>query len=819
MSDQVRLDLPIILPGVPDAKDACVERLTRSLRGQKGISKAHVVAAVNGEPDRLCIHYDPDTISLPRIRQRAKSLGTELTDQYRHLSWSVEGISRPRRARAIARRLRQIEGVIEAEASAAERIRVEYNRSATGEEEIQDVLLSMGVQPLRGVLDARDLSREEADESPSDHEEEGHDHGGIFGEKSELIYSLLAGVCVAAGFGLSFVSGISFWIPWGCYAGGYIFGGYYTVLEALDTLREGEFEVDFLMLVAAAGAAALGKWLEGAFLLFLFSLGHSLEHYAMERARQAIESLAELAPDTALVRRDGEVREVSVDELAAGDTVLVKPNERIPADGFVTDGESAVNQAPVTGESVPVDKMPVNDPDAALKTPDDLGAAHRLFAGTINGSGALEMRVTRRSDETTISRVVQMVTEAEAEKSPTERFTDRFERYFVPAVLGLVVLLLFAWIPLDEPFADSFYRAMAVLVAASPCALAIATPSAVLSAVGRAGQGGVLVKGGGPLEQLGRLGAVAFDKTGTLTEGKPRVTDVLPCDGVTEEDVLRTAVPVENLSDHPLARAVVEFGKEKLGSKAFDDAHDLESITGRGVKASMGREPVYIGKEALFGEIGGPAVPDALRETVQEMQSDGQTTMIVRRGKEYLGVIGLADTPRKEAAEVVQKLREIGIEHQVVISGDNQRVVDAVAKKLGIDEARGDLLPDDKVEAIRQLSEEERVAMVGDGVNDAPAMANATVGIAMGAAGSDVALETADVALMADDLSHLPFAVGLSRQTSRIIRQNLWVALGMVLILIPATIAGLNIGLAVVLHEGSTLVVVGNALRLLGYSS
>jgi ATPase, P-type (transporting), HAD superfamily, subfamily IC len=516
MSDHVRLDLPVVLPEVPDADDACVGRLTESLQEQAGVTETHVATAPNGAPARLCVHYDPDTISLPRIRQRAQGLGTELTDQYGHLSWTVEGISRPRRARTIARRLRRIDGVVEAEASAAGQIRVEYDRAKADEDKIRDGLRSMNVQVQGDVLHARGPAGGTGGKAA------GHDyeHGGLFGAQTELVFAILAGVCVAAGVGASFVGAVPDGVSWGLYVAGYVFGGTYTVREAADTLRAGEFEVDFLMLVAAGGAAVLGKWLEGAFLLFLFSLGHALEHYAMGRARRAIESLADLAPDTALVRRNGTEREMSVEELRVGDTVVVKPSERIPADGVVTKGESAVDQAPVTGESVPVDKVPVEAPEAVGEAT-DVGAAHRVYAGTINGRGALEVRVTKQADETTLSRVVQMITEAEAEKAPTERFTDRFERVFVPAVLGLVGLLLFAWVPLEEPFADSFYRAMAVLVAASPCALAIATPSAVLSGVARAGQGGVLVKGGGPLERLGRLGAVAFDKTGTLTEGKP----------------------------------------------------------------------------------------------------------------------------------------------------------------------------------------------------------------------------------------------------------------------------------------------------------
>ena len=822
MSDRIQLDLPILLPDVPDAKDACVERLTASLQGRAGIDRAHVAPAENGTPDRLCVHYDPETISLSRIRQMAKSLGSEITDQYGHLVWGVEGISHPRRARTIAKRLRRIEGVVEAEASASERIRVEFDRSVVSEQAIRETLRSMGVRVRGDVIDVRDVEADGHHHEGEDHDHD-HDHGGVFGEQTELIFAILSGLCVVTGFGLSFVGAVPGWVPVSVYGAGYFFGGYYTVREAVDALRVGEFEVDFLMLVAAVGAAVLGKWLEGAFLLFLFSLGHALEHYAMGRARQAIESLAELAPDTALVRRNGEEVEVPVEELSVGDTVLVKPGARIPADGIVVEGESAVDQSPVTGESVPVDKTPVDDPGAAMEAPDKLDATHRVYAGTINGHGAIDVRVTTRADETTISRVVQMVTEAEADKSPTERFTDRFERIFVPSVLGLVVLLLFAWVPLDETFADSFYRAMAVLVAASPCALAIATPSAVLSGVARAGQSGVLVKGGGPLEQLGRLGAVAFDKTGTLTEGEPRVTDVWPYDGTSEADLLRTAVAVERLSDHPLAEAVVQYGEEHLDDMGAA-ASDLESVTGQGVKATVDGEPVYVGKDDLFDEKGnlrlpGPPLPEAIREQVESLESEGRTTMIVRKGERYLGVMGLADAPREGAAAMVERLRDLGIRRMIMISGDNQRVVDAVAAQMGIDEARGDLLPDDKVTAVRQLREEEDVAMVGDGVNDAPAMANASVGIAMGAAGSDVALETADVALMADKLDPLPFAVGLSRQTRRVIRQNLWLALGMVAILVPATIFGLQIGPAVVLHEGSTLLVVGNALRLLRYEA
>ena len=654
----------------------------------------------------------------------------------------------------------------------------------------------------------------------SDGNHDGHDHeGGLLGEKTELIFALLAGALVLAGWLCERSEVGPDWLSTALYCTAYIFGGYFTLKEAVDNLREKRFEIDTLMLVAAAGAAALGKWGEGALLLFLFSLGHSLEHFAMGRARRAIEALAELAPETAIVRRGDKTEEVSVESLQPGDVVLVKPNERLPADGVVTKGTTSVNQAPVTGESVPVDKEPVADARAAIAAFDKAPANNRVFAGTINGAGSIEVMVARLATQSTMARVVQMVSEAEAQRSPTQQFTDKFEKKFVPAVLGLVVLLMFAFAVIDEPFADSFYRAMAVLVAASPCALAISVPSAVLSGVARAGRSGVLVKGGGPLENLGTLTSIAFDKTGTLTEGKPKMTDVVTAPGADEAELLSVVLAVESHSDHPLASALVAGARERLGDKLQQiSANDVKSITGRGIEADVGGEKVYVAKPILFTELSVGAVPEALASANEKLVGDGRTTMIVFKGSRYLGVIGVMDTPREVAGEVMTKLRALGIERLIMISGDNQKVADSVARTVGLTEARGDLMPDQKVEEIKRLREAHgKVAMVGDGVNDAPAMANSTVGIAMGAAGSDVALEAADVALMGDDLSQLPFVVGLSRQTSGIIKQNLWVCLGVVAVLIPATIFGLNIGTAVLFHEGSTIIVVVNALRLLAF--
>lgn len=818
MTEKTKLDIALMLPAVPDARDACVRRLGDILTAKKGIETAHLVDTSRGGVSQICIHFDPDQLSIGEVRELAIRAGAELDQQFGHLLLNSQTMY-ARQASSFEARAKEIPGILDVAVSPTGLLKIEFDRKVTNEDSIRAALRKIGVPLTDAPVAAVEGDRPETKpKTPAEAHEHEHEHGGWLGEQAELLFAGICGILLVTGWLVSTFASTSPWIPWSLYLAAYVFGGYFTFREALENVRARRFEIDFLMLVAALGAASLGEWAEGALLLFLFSLGHSLEHFAMGRAKRAIEALAELAPQTALVRRGGNTEEISVDLLQVADVVVVKPNERIAADGFVIKGEGSVNQAPITGESVPVDKRPVADLQQAAANPNRLDAAHRVFAGTINNSGALEIQVTKLASESTLARVVQMVNEAETQKSPTQRLTDTFERRFVPTVLVLVVVLLFAWMVIDEPFSKSFYRAMAVLVAASPCALAISTPSAVLSGVARAARGGVLVKGGAPLEILGKVQIIAFDKTGTLTEGKPRLTDVVCAEGVTEAELLSVTVAVELLSDHPLAAAVVTGGKARMQNLPVLQAHDVQSITGRGVKAMVDDQVVTIGKESLFSESKSSALPPTILETLNQLKASGRTTMIVHRGDKYLGVIGLMDTPRSSARSVIARLRELGIQRMMMLSGDNQQVANAVAKDVGLDEAMGDLMPDDKVTAIRKLSENVSVAMVGDGVNDAPAMVNATVGIAMGAAGSDVALETADVALMADDLNHLPFAVGLSRQTSRIIRQNLWLSLGMVAFLVPATILGLRLGPAVLLHEGSTLLVVLNALRLLAYS-
>jgi Cd2+/Zn2+-exporting ATPase len=821
---KLELDLPVLLPEVPDERDQCVTSLLSALNAEGGIEKAHLKT---GTPPQVCIHYDPDQVALEKVKTIARRAGAEITERYRHLLLDVTGIRHQRHARQVGEKIGKTDGVIEAVVSGAGVARVEYDTTLTDENAVISAIRQTDIRILSDATAERSDDHAGHDHGPGEHGKEkhgagdghNHDHGGIFGENTELYFAIGSGVFWLVGLILSFLGGVPELVSTVLFVIAILMGGYFILIEAIQTIRQGKFEIDFLMLVAAAGACALGEFQEAALLLFLFSIGHALENYAMGRARKSIEALSDLAPPTALVKRNGATTEVGVEELMVGDVIVVRPNSKIAADGVIVSGTSAVDQAPITGESVPVDKLPVSNPEGDVDL-DTLPAEHRAFAGTINGSSPLEIRVLKLAGDSTLSRLVTLVKEAETQQSPTQQLTDKFERYFVPAVIGLVFLLLFAFLVIDEPFSKSFYRAMAVLVAASPCALAISTPSAVLAGVARAARQGVLIKGGRPLEDLGGT-ALAFDKTGTLTEGKPRLTEVITSGEASESELLTVAIAVEELSDHPLAAAIVTGGKERLGNSVttFPAAENLEALTARGVKATVAGKTVHIGNRRLFRELTGKEIPADIDQQMSKLEDTGNTAMIVHQDDRYLGIIAVMDVARPEAKATLAALKELGIKRMVMLTGDHQKVADAVAADIGITDPLGSLLPEDKVAAIERLrAEEGMVAMIGDGVNDAAAMAKSTVGIAMGAAGSDVALETADVALMADRLGNLPFAIGLSRKAKSIIRQNLVMSLGMVIILIPLTLLGIaEIGPAVIAHEGSTLVVVGNALRLLAY--
>lgn len=651
----------------------------------------------------------------------------------------------------------------------------------------------------------------------SENDGHNHDHGGIFGEKTELYFAILSGVFFFVGLLIENFLKTPNWLPLTSFIVAFFFGGYFTTLEAVGKIKRKEFEIDFLMLVAAAGAAYIGKWEEGALLLFLFSLGHALENYAMNKAKKSIEALGALSPKTALVKRKNMISEIPIEELVLNDIIVIKPNTKIAADGVIINGSSSINQASITGESIPVDKFAIEE----LTNLPEFNAINKtnvVYTGTINGDGVIEVQVLKLSEDSTISRLVKMVSEVETQKSPTQLLTKKFEKWFVPAVIFLVVSLCFAYLIIDETFNESLYRAISVLVAASPCALAISTPSAVLSAVARAAKSGVLIKGGRALEDLGSLTTIAFDKTGTLTEGKPKLTNAIPLNGFDENEFLSLVLDVESLSNHPLAKAIAKDIRQQFSIEHKNQASNIKAIQGKGIKASYNGNDVYIGNEQLIRSENIIISPEISLQ-MNELLQNGHTAMLVTHEGKLIGLLSVMDVPRKTAKNTLNRLKNIGIEKMIMLTGDHQNVGDAIARQIGLTEAKGNLLPEDKVSAIQELKQRDsKIAMVGDGVNDAPAMANSTVGIAMGAAGSDVALETADVALMSDKIENLPFVIGLSRRSKSIIKQNLWISLGIVAFLVPTTLLGwASIGGAVAIHEGSTLLVVINALRLLRY--
>lgn len=779
--------LQLVLPDIPDAEDACVRRLEDLIAAHDGVSLSHLT----GDGGSVCVHFDPARISLTDVERLVVASGATLSGAYGHVSIPFRAFPSEDAGRRLEDILRRVPGVLQVAASLpAQRVRVEFDKSLVDAPQLTRIVDEAAFQVERPVVGA-------AAEPPTG-------LASWYRSNRELVWSLCAaGLLVAGWVGEQFLG----WpriVAIAVYLGAYAFGAWDLLRHTVAGLRRGvfSFDIDLLMLMAAAGAAALGEWAEGAFLLALFAFAHALEHYALDRARGAIRGLAELAPAMARVRRNGADEEVSVDAVRVGDLVLVRPGDRIPVDGDVVAGRSSVDQAPVTGESVPVEK--------------DEGDT--VFAGTVNGEGALEIRTTHALGDRTLDRVIRLVEEAQTAKAPTQLWTERFERVFVPLVLvGAAAVAiappLLGWSSWDA----SIYRGLALLVAASPCALALGTPSAVLAGIAQAARRGVLIKGGAHLENLGTLKVLALDKTGTLTVGRPDVTDLVVHEAGSEEELLRIAATVERQSQHPLAQAVVRAATAR--GLTLADAGPLESITARGVRATVGGDVVEIGSARMWEERQEP-IPVPVEAALGRLESSGRSVMIVKQGTRWLGVLGLADQPRAGLRPVLERLRELGLSPLVMLTGDNAGVANAVAGELGVDAVRAGLLPEGKVSAIRALMEEHgSLAMVGDGVNDAPALAQATVGIAMGGAGTAVALETADVALMGDDLGTLPFAVGLSRRAARIIKQNVAISLGIIALLVATTLGGwTGIGAAVFLHEGSTMVVVANSLRLLAYS-
>ena len=584
----------------------------------------------------------------------------------------------------------------------------------------------------------------------------------------------------------------------GLFALAILIGGFSLFKEGFKNLATLQFDMTTLMTIAVIGAAAIGEWGEGAVVVFLFAISEALETYSMDKARNSIRSLMDIAPNTAIIRRGAQELEVDVDDIQIGDIMVIKPGQKLAMDGEVAKGASSINQAAITGESVPVHKA-IGD---------------EVFAGTLNEEGALEVRVTKKSEDTTIAKIIHLVEEAQAERAPSQQFVDKFAKYYTPAIL--VISMLVAVLPpllFGGEWSEWIYRGLAVLVVGCPCALVISTPVAIVTAIGNAARNGVLIKGGIHLEETGRLNVIAFDKTGTLTQGTPEVTDIISLSDMSVDEVLETAASIEKLSQHPLASAILR--KAEKSSIELTEVENFQSITGKGAKAEINDQTYYIGSPNLFTET--LKMSSGIQKEVEALQAVGKTVMLLGSRDEVKGYIAVADQIRSSSSTIIQKLYDLGIQKTVMLTGDNQLAANAIGKQLNLTGVKSDLMPEDKLATIKSLREQfGKVAMVGDGVNDAPALASSTVGIAMGGAGTDTALETADIALMADDLDKLPYTIGLSRKTLKIIYQNVAFALGLKVLALLLIIPGwLTLWMAIFADMGATLIVVLNSLRLM----
>nr|MBO2508074.1 heavy metal translocating P-type ATPase [Bacillota bacterium] len=584
-------------------------------------------------------------------------------------------------------------------------------------------------------------------------------------------------------------------IPRILYLAAYVAGGWHATITGLSSLRQGRIEVDLLMVLAALGAAVLGHWEEGVILLFLFTLSNALQALALDRTRGAVASLMKLRPDRALLVEDEDtLRWVPIEDLAVGDVVRIRPGDRVPVDGRVRSGRSWIDESAMTGESMPRSKGPGDE----------------VYAGTLNQEGTLDVEVTRPASDTVLARIVKVVEQARSEKAALQAGIDRFEqRYAQVVILGTVALAVLP-ILAGADVQASIYRALTVMVVASPCAVAIAAPAAFLSALSAAARSGLLVKGGRYLEQLADIDIVAVDKTGTLTYGRPRVVAVVPVPGRRPEEILTLAAAVESHSEHPLGIAIVKEAQRR--GLDLPQAVDAQTVAGQGIQGMVDGRPVRIGSSSFFA--GDPAAQWLERRSAR-LREHGMTVVWVG-DPQGAGLIALRDEIRPEARAAIAELKRLGVKRVVMISGDSQAVADAVARRLGIDEAYGELLPEDKVAKIEELAQQGRVAMLGDGINDAPALARAHVGVAMGGVGSDIALESADVVLVSDQLDRIPYLLELGRRTRRVVYQGLTAAVSVIAVLVVATLLGrVRLALGVVGHEGSTVLVALNGLRML----
>ncbi|TRY27020.1 cadmium-translocating P-type ATPase [Brevibacillus sp. LEMMJ03] len=758
----------------------CAASLEKSLARLPGMARAEVNAAVA----KASVSYDPHRTTHEEIVGTIRKLGYDVVPQQRGTAtarFRIRGMDCADCAQKLEKKVGALPAVHRVQVNfGAAIMTVEHDGTAV--DRVIDTVRQAGYEAVR----EQEANRREEER-------------GFWRQNKKAWSTVTASLLFLAAWSLGFAPAAPEPLITLLYALSILAGGVRIAKSGLYGLKSRTVGIDFLMTIAVIGAVAIGEWAEGAAVVCLFSLGETLEAYTMDRTRRSLRSLMELAPAEALVLRDGREMTLPVEQIRVGDTILVKPGEKIAMDGVVTDGRSSVNQAPITGESVPVEK----------------GAGDEVFAGTINQQGALTVRVTRRAEDNTLSRIVHLVEEAQAQKAPSQRFVDAFANYYTPAVIAVAVAI--AVVPpllFQQPFADWFYRALMMLVVSCPCALVISTPVSIVSAIGNAARSGILIKGGVHLERLGAVSVMAFDKTGTLTQGHPEVTGIIPVSALTEAEVLAIAAAVEARSEHPLAAAIVRKAKQE--GVAIPESDQFVSVPGGGVKARVDGITYVLGNPRwISGDVG--LSLERVEQRIEQLRETGHTLMVLGTEQQVVALITLADAVRPSSRTAIRELRSLGIERVVMLTGDHRGTARAVSSELGGIDCHAELLPEDKLTLIREWqSAGAGVAMVGDGVNDAPALAAATVGIAMGGAGSDTALETADITLMADDLSKLPYAVSLSRRTLRIIKQNIAFSLLVKAVFLLMIVFGWStLWMAVLADTGSSLIVIANGMRLL----
>ena len=791
MDDPRPVTTPVPTPGPNGITPA-------SLEDRPGVLSTQI----DTQKHELTIEFDPKVISEEVIRSVAAELAPKGHQQYCKTLLQLGGRASGAAEQRLERKAQKIDGIRRARVTFLGGIMsVTFDDARLSQEEL--------IKRVRQTGARVSTFSTEPEHPPITWAEKFRHYTS--GDRLESVFMVLTFVFMMSGWILSKLGSPLHNL---LYAGAYFTGGYFGVRAGMQSLRQWTIDVDLLMVLAALGAAVVDAPFEGAMLLFLFSLSNVLQSYAIDRTRNAIKSLMKLRPEKALARRDGTTVLLPVEELRVGDIVLVRPGEAIPLDSVIFEGTSAIDQSSLTGESIPVAKK----------------KGEPVFAGSINQTGGIEIQVTKLAKDSTIEKLVRMVEEAQSEKADTQRFLDRAEQYYALGVILFTLALIF--VPpfaFNAPFREAFYKAMTVMVVASPCALIISTPASILSAIGGAARRGVLFKGGVHLERAATIRVVAFDKTGTLTEGKPRVTDLFTGGRIFELatqspppealDFLRLVAAVETKSEHPLAQAIVSEARSR--NLSIEECTAFESISGKGASGHVRGRRIAIGNARYFASLH-LDIPADFAARVASLQDAGKTSVIVGEIDEstgaarLLGAIAIADVLRSDAPEVIRYLKRHGIDRVVMLTGDNHRVAQAIAHQAGVDEFHADLLPEDKVRVIKELKNIGPVAMVGDGVNDAPALATATIGVAMGAAGTDVAMETADVVLMSNDLRNIAFALELSRKARRVIIQNLMFSLAVIAVLIVSALGfQLPLPIGVIGHEGSTVLVCLNGLRML----